>query len=85
MRRGEGQGLAHAKGVEVPEAVLLGVGVVLLVDDEEDGLLRASHDACDLLVLVGHAGGAVNDEDDDVGLVAGEESLLTDARGKDVL
>ena len=39
----------------------------------------------EVLVLVGHAGGAVDDEHDDVGLVHGEDRLLADAGGEDVL
>lgn len=85
MGRGERARLADAEGVEVPKAVLLGGGVVLLVHDEEDGLVLPAQDAGDLLVLVGHAGRAVHHEDDDVGLLAGEKRLLTNARGEDVL
>ena len=52
----------------------------------DTGLIQMGwQDARDLLVLVGHAGGAVDDEDDDVGLLAGHERLLADARGEDVL
>ncbi len=64
--------------------MLLG-GVVLLVHHEEDGLGGLADDARDLLVLVRDAGGAVDDEDDDVGLLRGEDGLLADAGGKDVL
>ena len=85
MGGGQRARLADAQGVEVPQAVLLVCGVVLLVDDEEDGLVDAADDARDLLVLVGDAGGTVNNEDDDVGLLAGKERLLADARGEDVL
>ena len=85
MARGEGPGLPHAQGVEVPEAVLLVGGVVLLVDDEEDGLVGLAQDAGNLLVLVGDAGRAVDHEHDHVGLLAGKDRLLADARREDVL
>ena len=50
MGGGQRARLADAQGVEVPQAVLLARGVVLLVDDEEDGLVDASDDARNLLV-----------------------------------
>ena len=77
-------GLADAQRVVLPERLVV-VGVVELVDDQEDGLLGLAQDAGDLLVLVGDAHGAVDVEDDGIGLVAGGDGLLADARCKDVV
>ena len=81
----DGHRLAAAQGVEVPQVLVVAGGVVLLVHTQEDGLVDLAHDAGDLLVLVGDANGTVDQEDDDVGLLAGDEGLLADARRKDVL
>ena len=85
VRRADGHGLAAAKGIEIPEVVLLSGGVVLLVDAEEDRLVGLSDNAGDFLVLIGDAGGAIDDEDDDIGLLRGKNGLLANAGCKDVL
>ena len=84
VERGERHRLADAERPELPELLILVVGVIALVDHEEDGLVALAQDARDLLVLVGHADRAIHDEDDDIGLVACGERLLADARGEAV-
>ena len=69
--------VAQAQAVELPQGAFV-AGVVELVDRQEDGGLGALEHAGDALVFLGHAGAAVNEEDDGVGLVAGGESLRGD-------
>ncbi len=71
----DGVRIAQAQAVE-----LVGVGVlqdgVALVDGQEDRFVGALQDARDGLVLLGDAGLAVDEEDDGVGLVDGENRLV---------
>ncbi len=80
----DGARLTEAQGVEVPEGLLVG-GVIELVGYEEDGLAGAAQDARDRLVLLGDARGGVDDEHDDIGLLAGRLGLLADVAGEGVV
>ena len=79
------RGLADAERIELPDVVVLAVGVVELVHQQKDRLVGALEHAGDRLVLLGDAGAAINDKQDDGGFLGGGERLVADGRGKDVV
>ena len=81
---GNGPGLTKAEGIEIPHGLVVR-GIVELVGYEEDGLAGSTQDTRNRLVLFGHADGSVDDEDDDIRLLAGGLRLLADAAGKGVI
>ena len=81
---GHGDGVAQTQIVELIEVRVYGAGGVHLVHCQHDGLLRALEHPGHLLVGGGHAGLDVGNEDDDVGVVDGDLSLLPH-EGKDLV
>ena len=79
------RGLADAERIELPDAVILAIGVVELVHQQKDRLVGALEHAGDRLVLLGDAGAAVDHKQDDGGFLGGGERLVADGRGKDVV
>ena len=85
MQGRERRGLADAERIELPDAVVLAIGVVELVHQQKDRLVAALEHASDRLVLLGDAGAAVDHKQDDGGFLGGGEGLVADGRGKDVV
>ena len=85
MQGRERRWLADAEGIELPDAVVLAIGVVELVYQQKDRLVGALEHAGDRLVLFGDAGAAVDHKQDDGGLLGGGERLVADGRGEDVI
>ena len=81
----ERRGLTDAEGIELPDAVILAIGVVELVHQQKDRLVAALEHAGDRLVLLGDAGAAVDHKQDDGGFLGGGERLVADGRGEDVI
>ena len=81
----ERRGLTDAERIELPDAVVLAIGVVELVHQQKDRLVAALEHAGDRLVLLGDAGAAVDHKQDDGGFLGGGERLIADGRGKDVV
>ena len=81
----ERRGLADAERIELPDVVILAIGVVELVHQQKDRLVAALEHAGDRLVLLGDAGAAVDHKQDDGGFLGGGERLVADGRGKDVI
>ena len=81
----ERRGLTDAERIELPDAVVLAIGVVELVYQQKDRLVAALEHAGDRLVLLGDAGAAVDHKQDDGGFLGGGERLVADGRGKDVI
>ena len=79
------RGLTDAKRIELPDAVVLAIGVVELVHQQKDRLVAALEHASDRLVLLGDAGAAVDHKQDDGGFLGGGEGLVADGRGKDIV
>lgn len=85
MQGRERRGLTDAERIELPDAVVLAIGVVELVHQQKDRLVAALEHASDRLVLLGDAGAAVDHKQDDGGFLGGGEGLVADGRGKDVI
>ena len=85
VQRRERRGLADAEGIELPDAVVLAIGVVELVHQQKDRLVAALEHASDRLVLLGDAGAAVDHKQDDGGFLGGGEGLVANGRGEDVI
>ena len=81
----ERRGLADTERIELPDAVVLSIGVVELVHQQKDRLVAALEHASDRLVLLGDAGAAVDHKQDDGSFLGGGEGLVADGRGKDVV
>ena len=81
----ERRGLTDAERIELPDVVVLAIGVVELVHQQKDRLVGALEHAGDRLVLLGDAGAAVDHKQDDGGFLGGGEGLVADGRGKDVI
>ena len=81
----ERRGLTDAERIELPDVVVLAIGVVELVHQQKDWLVAALEHAGDRLVLLGDAGAAVDHKQDDGGFLGGGEGLVADGRGKDVV
>ena len=81
----ERRGLADTERIELPDAVVLSIGVVELVHQQKDRLVAALEHAGDRLVLLGDTGAAVDHKQDDGGFLGGGEGLVADGRGKDVI
>ena len=78
MRGRNRHGFAQTERIELPEHLVLAVGVVELVDGEHDRNIAFEKDACDVGVLARHTRAAIDDEDDAIGLLAGNERLARD-------
>ena len=85
VQRGDRDRVADAQGVELPQVVVLAGRVVELVDEQERGLLELAHHARHALVLLGDAHRAVDDEQDDGGLLGRRERLVADGGGEHVV
>ena len=85
MQGRERRGLADAERIELPDAVVLAIGVVELVHQQKDRLVAALEHAGDRLVLLGNAGAAVDHKQDDGGFLGGGEGLVANGRGEDVI
>ena len=85
MQGRERRGLTDAERIELPDAVVLAIGVVELVHQQKDRLVAALEHAGDRLVLLGDAGAAVDHKQDDGGFLSGGERLVADGRGEDVV
>ena len=85
MQGRERRGLTDAERIELPDAVVLAIGVVELVHQQKDRLVAALEHASDRLVLLGDAGAAIDHKQDDGGFLGGGERLVADGRGKDVV
>ena len=85
MQGRERRGLTDAERIELPDAVVLAIGVVELVHQQKDRLVAALEHAGDRLVLLGDSGAAVDHKQDDGGFLGGGERLVADGRGKDVV
>ena len=85
VQRRERRGLADTERIELPDAVVLAIGVVELVHQQKDRLVAALEHAGDRLVLLGDAGAAVDHKQDDGGFLGGGERLVADGRGKHVI
>ena len=85
MQGRERRGLTDAERIELPDAVVLAIGVVELVHQQKDRLVAALEHASDRLVLLGDAGAAIDHKQDDGGFLGGGERLVADGRGKDVI
>ena len=81
----ERRGLADTERIELPDAVVLAIGVVELVHQQKDRLVAALEHAGDRLVLLGDAGAAVDHKQDDGGFLGGGEGLVANGRGEDVI
>ena len=81
----ERRGLADTERIELPDAVVLAIGVVELVHQQKDWLVAALEHAGDRLVLLGDAGAAVDHKQDDGGFLGGGEGLVANGRGEDVI
>ena len=79
------RGLADAERIELPDVVILAIGIVELVHQQKDRLVAALEHASDRLVLLGDAGAAVDHKQDDGGFFGGGKCLVADGRGKDVI
>lgn len=85
MQGRERRGLADAERIELPDVVILAIGVVELVHQQKDRLAAALEHAGDRLVLLGDAGATVDHKQDDGGFLGGGKGLVADGRGKDVV
>ena len=81
----ERRGLTDAEGIELPDAVILAIGVVELVHQQKDRLVAALEHAGDRLVLLGNAGATVDHKQNDGCFLGGSKGLVADGRGKDVV
>ena len=81
----ERRGLTDAERIELPDVIVLAIGVVELVHQQKDRLVGALEHAGDRFVLFGDAGAAVDHKQDDGGFLGGGECLVADGRGKDVI
>ena len=81
----ERRGLADTERIELPDAVVLAIGVVELVHQQKDRLVAALEHASDRLVLLGDAGAAVDHKQDDGGFLGGGEGLVANGRSEDVI
>ena len=79
------RGLTDAERIELPDVVVLAIGIVELVHQQKDRLVGALEHAGDRLVLLGDAGAAVDHKQDDGGFLGGGEGLVADGCGKDVI
>ena len=79
------RGLADAERIELPDVVVLAVGVIELVHQQKDRLVGALEHAGDRFVLLSDAGAAVDHKQDDGGFLGGGERLVADGRGEDVV
>ena len=79
------RGLTDAERIELPDVVILAIGVVELVHQQKDRLVAALEHASDRLVLLGDAGAAVDHKQDDGGFLGGGEGLVANGRGEDVI
>ncbi len=84
MASGDGMGLAYTQRKILPDSQLV-VGIIHLVDDEQNGLVRATDYARDFLVLIGHAHSPVHDKHDRIRLFTGDYCLLAYGRRKRIL
>ena len=85
VQRRERRGLADTERIELPDAVVLAIGVIELVHQQKDRLVAAFEHAGDRLVLLGDAGAAVDHKQDDGGFLGGGEGLVANGRGKHVI
>ena len=76
MQSRERRGLTDTERIELPDAVVLAIGVVELVHQQKDRLVAALEHAGDRLVLLGDAGAAVDHKQDDGGFLGGGERLV---------
>ncbi len=83
VQGGDGDGVTHAQGVELPKAVVLTGGIVELVDEQESRFLELAHHAGDALLLLGDTDRTVDHKQDDSGFLGGGQGLVADGRGKD--
>ena len=81
----ERRGLTDAERIELPDAVVLAIGVVELVHQQKDRLVAALEHTGDRLILLGDAGASVDHKQDNGGFLSGGEGLVTNGRGKDVI
>ncbi len=82
--RRDGPGLAEAESPELVYLVLA-IGRVHLVDDEEDGRLGSLEEACDLLITRSDPGGPIDQHDDHVRLTGRDQRLCGDRLGERVV
>ena len=85
MQGRERRGLADAERIELPDVVVLAIGVVELVHQQKDRLVAALEHAGNRLVLLGDTGAAVDHKQDDGGFLGGGEGLVADGRCKDIV
>ena len=78
MRGRNRHGVTQTERVELPEHLVFAVGIVKLVHGKHDGNLALEQHACDVGVFARHTRTTVNDEDDAVGLLAGNKRLARD-------
>ena len=85
VQGGDGDGVTHAQGVELPKAVVLAGGIVELVDEQESRFLELAHHAGDALILLGDTDRTVDHKQDDSGFLSGGQGLVADGCGEDVV
>ena len=85
VQSGNRDGVTYAQRIELPESLLLAVGIVELVDEQEGGLLCALDHARNALVFFGDADGTIDNEEDDVGFFCGGKSLVANRGREDIL
>ena len=79
------RGLTDAERIELPDVIVLAIGVVELVHQQKDRLVGALEHAGDRLVLLGDAGAAVDHKQDDGSFLGCGKGLVADGCGKDVI
>ena len=78
MRGRNRHGIAKSKRVELPEYFIFAIRIVELVDGKHDWNLALEQHASDVGVFARHARTTINDKDDAIGLLAGNECLARD-------
>ena len=85
MQSRQRRGLTDAERIELPDVIVLAIGVVELVHQQKDRLVGALEHAGDRLVLLGDAGAAVDHKQDDGSFLGCGKGLVADGCGKDVI